>query len=259
MAGAPSPTPGISLDGRIVVVTGAGHGLGLAIARALAGAGARLVLADLDEPSARRACEEAEGAGTRAVPAGGDIATEAGCAAIAQIAGEAFGCVDGLVNNAGLLSALPLRPWEEIPVAEWDAVMSVNVRGTFLCTRAIAPLMRPHGGAIVNMSSGRALDPGVHRLHYATSKAGVLGLTRGLARELGPDRIRVNAVTPGYVQPDEPPAPGEAGPSFPADGRALERAMLSGDLTGVITFLLSDAAAFLTGQTINVDGGKILY
>ncbi|HWL46267.1 MAG TPA: SDR family oxidoreductase [Sphingomonadaceae bacterium] len=252
------PAP-IALDGRVVVVTGAGGGLGLAITRALARAGARLVVTDRDEAGAGRARDAAAAEGAEAVAAAGDIATEAGCAAVAEAARGGFGGVDGLVNNAGLLSALPLRRWDEIPVAEWDAVMAVNVRGMFLCARAIVPLMRPRGGAIVNMSSGRALDPGTHRLHYATSKAGVLGFTRALARELGPEGIRVNAVTPGYVVPDASGAPGHDGPAFAPDGRALGRAMESGDLTGVVAFLLSDAARFMTGQTINVDGGKILY
>ena len=171
------------------------------------------------------------------------------------------GRIDALVNNASLMSVLPRRSWLEIPVEEWDRVMAVNLRGMFLCCRAVVPAMRDRGhGKIINISSSRVWEGTPNRLHYTTSKAGVIGFTRALAREVGPWGITVNAVTPGNTQSDT-----QVGSSSPdylkgrIEGRAIARAQVPEDLVGAVMFLASPASDFMTGQTVNVDGGRMMH
>ena len=166
-----------------------------------------------------------------------------------------------LINNASMMSVLPRRSWMEIPVAEWDAVMGVNLRGLFLCSRAVVPTMRERGrGKIVNISSSRVWDGTPNRLHYTTSKAGVIGFTRALARELGEFGITVNAVTPGLTLSETQVA--STSNNYAATGttgRAINRDQFPEDLVGTVMFLSSAASDFITGQTINVDGGKAMH
>jgi 3-oxoacyl-[acyl-carrier protein] reductase len=166
-----------------------------------------------------------------------------------------------LVNNASLMSVLPRRSWLEIPVEEWDRVMAVNLRGLFLCSRAVFPAMRERGrGKIVNISSSRVWEGTPNRLHYTTSKAGVIGFTRALARELGEFGITVNAVTPGMTLSETQVATTSNNyVATRASGRALGRDQYPEDLVGTVMFLSSAASNFITGQTINVDGGKAMH
>ena len=190
-----------------------------------------------------------------------DVSDEASANAMAKAAIERFGGIDILVNNASMMSVLPRRSWLEIPVKEWDDVMAVNLRGLLLCSRAVGPAMRARGrGKIVNISSSRVWEGTPNRLHYTTSKAGVIGFTRALAREVGPWGITVNAVTPGNTQSDT-----QVGTSSPdylkgrIEGRAIARAQVPEDLVGAVMFLASAASDFMTGQTINVDGGRMMH
>lgn len=181
---------------------------------------------------------------------------------MAEAAARNFGGIDALVNNASMMSALPRRAWTEIPVEEWDRVMAVDLRGLFLCCRAVRPFMVERGkGKIVNVSSGRVLEGTPNRLHYTTAKAGVIGFTRALARELGPDRINVNVILPGLTLSDTQVASSPAG--YLNDEynqrRALKRDQYPEDLVGTVLYLLSDASDFVTGQSINVDGGKVMH
>jgi 3-oxoacyl-[acyl-carrier protein] reductase len=250
------------LRGRVVIVTGGGRGIGRVYATHLAAAGARVLVADLDGEAARGAEGEIRGEGGVALAEVVDISDPAATERMARAALGAWGQIDGLVNNASLMSSLPRRPWDQIPVAEWDRVMAVDLRGLFLCCRAVVPAMREAGrGRIVNISSTRVFEGTPNRLHYTTAKAGVIGFTRALARELGDFGIGVNVITPGLTRSDTQvasSAPGYLSGDYD-EQRAFKRAQLPEDLVGAVLFLLSDASAFITGQVLNVDGGKTLH
>jgi 3-oxoacyl-[acyl-carrier protein] reductase len=253
--------PRFDLRGRVVIVTGDGKGIGKVYAREFAGAGARVLAADIDGPAAEAVAADICASGGQAVGILTDIANPVSNEAMADAARRHFGGIDVLINNASLMSVLPRRSWLEIPVEEWDRVMAVNLRGMFLSCRAVFPAMRERGrGKIVNISSSRVWEGLPNRLHYTTSKAGVIGFTRALAREVGAFGITVNAVTPGLTQ-SETQVQSSSG-NYLADrvaGRALERVELPADLVGAVMFLSSAASDFMTGQTINVDGGKAMH
>jgi 3-oxoacyl-[acyl-carrier protein] reductase len=220
-----------------------------------------VVVADLDEPGARAVAAECEGSGVDALGLGVDVADEASVAAMAARLAERFGGADVLVNNAAIFATVPARrvPLADLGVEEWDRLMAVNLRGPFLCARALAPQMAERGGGrIVNISSGTAFHGGGAGLHYVTSKAGIIGLTRALARELGSKGITVNAVAPGAT-PTEATTPEErARQDATIAARAIPRAQTPDDIVGAVLFLASPAAAFITGQTLVVDGGRVL-
>jgi 3-oxoacyl-[acyl-carrier protein] reductase len=256
--------PFFDLAGRVVIVTGGGAGIGRVYGEHLAQAGAHVVLADIDGDAAAAAAQAIRDAGGQALGLRCDIADEASVRATVAATIERFGRVDGLVNNAALMSSLPRGAWHEITVADWDRVMAVNTRGLFLCCREVWPHMkRQGGGKIVNISSNRVFDGTPNRLHYTTSKAGVIGFTRALAREVGADHICVNAVAPGYTESDT-----QLATSDPAYARkmaelnarkAIPRTQVPTDLVGAVLFLLSPASDFLSGQTVNVDGGFVMH
>jgi len=253
--------PRFDLTGKVVVITGGGKGIGKVYAREFARAGARVVAADIDGDAATAVAADIGRDGGDALGIATDITDPGAVEALARAALERFGGVDVLINNASLMSALARRSWLEIPVDEWDRVMAVNLRGMFLCCRAFVPTMRQNGyGKIVNISSSRVWEGTPNRLHYTTSKAGVIGFTRALAREVGAWGITVNAVTPGNTQSDT-----QVGTSSPdylkgrIEGRAIARAQVPEDLVGTVMFLASPASDFMTGQTINVDGGRMMH
>jgi len=253
--------PRFDLTGKIVVITGGGKGIGKVYAREFARAGARVVAADIDGVAAEAVAGEIGREGGEALALATDIADAGATEAMAAAALERFGAIDVLVNNASLMSVLPRRSWLEIPVEEWDRVMAVNLRGMFLACRAVFPAMRAQGrGKIVNISSSRVWEGTPNRLHYTTSKAGVIGFTRALAREVGEFGITVNAVTPGMTQ-SETQVQSSSGNYLAARvaGRAIERVQYPEDLVGAVMFLSSPASDFMTGQTINVDGGKAMH
>jgi 3-oxoacyl-[acyl-carrier protein] reductase len=250
------------LAGRVVIVTGGGRGIGRVYSDAFAQAGMRVVLADIHGEEAESAAAAIRAAGGEALAVRTDISRPEDAQAMAEAAARQFGGIDALVNNASMMSALPRRAWTEIPLEEWDRVMAVDLRGLFLCCRAVRPFMVKRGkGKIVNVSSGRVLDGTPNRLHYTTAKAGVIGFTRALARELGPDRINVNVILPGLTLSDTQVASSPAG--YINDEynqrRALKRDQYPEDLVGTVLYLLSEASDFVTGQSINVDGGKLMH
>jgi 3-oxoacyl-[acyl-carrier protein] reductase len=245
------------LAGRLAVVTGAGQGLGRAFAARLLGEGARVVIADLDGAKAKAVAGElGEGAFAEEV----DVADAASVAALAERT-AALGTVDVLVNNASIFSTIEMRPFDEIPLTEWGRVLDVNVTGTYLCSRAFVAGMRAAGyGKIVNISSATVFIGRPLYLHYVTSKAAVIGLTRALASELGPDGIRVNAVTPGATETEVPRktvTPEQAERIIAA--QAIKRREIPDDVVGTVAFLAAPDSDFITGQTINVDGGAAFH
>lgn len=250
-----------SLKDKVVIVTGGGTGIGKVYSQRLAEMGARVVLADI---AAKEADEVAAGilkAGGEALAVATDVSDAAAVEAMVEKTVAKWGRVDGLVNNASLMSALPRGDWFKIPIEEWDRVMAVNLRGIFLCCRAVYPHMkRQKSGRIVNISSGRFWHGTPNRLHYSTSKAGVIGLTRSLAREVGDDNIGVNAVTPGLTLSETQMATSSSNYlGGQEQNRSFKRPQVPDDLVGTVLFLLSDASAFITGQTINVDGGQLMH
>jgi 3-oxoacyl-[acyl-carrier protein] reductase len=249
------------LTGRTVIITGGGKGIGKVYSEEFAKAGARVVAADIDGAAATSVVKALAAQSLEAVALTVDISSEESTQAMAQAALDRFGSIDVLVNNASLMSVLPRRSWVEISVDEWDRVMAVNLRGMFLSCRAVFPSMKARGrGKIVNISSSRVWEGTPNRLHYTTSKAGVIGFTRALAREIGEFGITVNAVTPGITQ-SETQVQSSSGNYLAARiaGRAIERVQVPSDLVGTVMFLSSPASDFITGQTINVDGGKTMH
>jgi 3-oxoacyl-[acyl-carrier protein] reductase len=250
-----------NLTGRVVIVTGGGKGIGKVYAEQFAKAGARVVAADIDGAAAKSVADALTDQGFEGLGLAVDISSEESTTAMAQAALDRFGAIDVLVNNASLMSVLARRSWMEIPVEEWDRVMAVNLRGMFLSCRAVFPVMRARKyGKIVNISSSRVWEGNPNRLHYTTSKAGVIGFTRALAREVGEFGITVNAVTPGMTQ-SETQVASSSGNYLAARvaGRAIERVQVPDDLVGAVMFLSTAASDFMTGQTINVDGGKAMH
>jgi NAD(P)-dependent dehydrogenase (short-subunit alcohol dehydrogenase family) len=247
------------LADKVVVVTGAGQGIGRAYARAIAEAGAAVAAADIDLDAVKEVAAELEGDGHRCIGVHVDVADEASTLAMAEEVEQQLGRIDGLVNNAALYAGLQLRGPLDIPVDEWDKVMAVNVRGPFLCSRAVVPAMRRAGGGnIVNQSSTGAWGSAA-LTHYTTSKAAVLGLTRSLAKSFGADDIVVNALAPGQIGTEATYGliPAERLERMSAN-QAIGRTGMPDDLCGAVVFLLSDGARFMTGQTLVLDGGLVM-
>lgn len=246
---------------KVVIITGAAQGIGATYAKALAEEGADIVIADiLDGTSVVR---EIEAKGGKAIAIKTDVADETSAAAMATAATQRFGRIDVLINNAAIYASLNLKPFEEIDVAEWDKVMAVNVRGPFVCAKAVVPYMKRNGyGRIVNISSGTPFKGTPNLLHYVTSKGAILTLTRALARELGDHGICVNTLAPGLVLSEGVIENAELRDRLTAPviaSRAIKRDQLPEDLITPLLFLASDDSAFMTGETLVVDGGSVMH
>ncbi len=251
----------MNVQGKVIVITGAARGIGQEYARYFGALGARVVAADISDCGQTLEAVKAE-RGT-AIGVKVDVASAASAEQMAHVAVDAFGRIDALVNNAALYGALKGGRFDAIAEADWDAAMAVNVKGIWNCCKAAVPAIREAGGgSIVNIASLAATYGMPYGLHYTTSKAAVIGLTRGLARELGRDNIRVNAVAPSAVL-TEGTREFFAGKTDKAletikMGQAIPRNLESSDLVGVVHWLVSDASALVTGQTIAVDGGTVM-
>jgi NAD(P)-dependent dehydrogenase (short-subunit alcohol dehydrogenase family) len=246
------------LADKVAIVTGGAAGLGFAYARRFLAEGARVVVADVVDPAP---AADTLGAAGRVLGVRIDVSDAGAARAMVQAAVARFGRVDVLVNNAAVFATLKPRAFDEIPEAEWDRVMAVNVTGIWNCVRAVAPVMRGQGGGrIVNVASAIVGKGTALLLHYVTSKGAVVAMTRALARELGPDGITVNAVAPGFVLSDGVRANPDIG-EFQIDAimraRSLKRDAFPEDIEGAVLFLASDDSAFMSGQTLVVDGGSV--
>jgi 3-oxoacyl-[acyl-carrier protein] reductase len=251
------------LQDRVIIVTGGAHGIGRVYGKGLAREGARVVVADVDGAGAEAAAKALNTSGYEALAVEVDVSQPEATERMARAAIERFGRIDGLINNAALFQrpAMSRVPFDQIPLAEWDRLMAVNVRGVFLCCRAVAPYMKQQRrGKIVNISSGTVFYGAPLALHYVTSKAGVIGLTRALARELGEYNINVNAVAPGLTLSMESESEARLAQNQQRiQARALKRTEVPQDLVGTIVFLCSSESDFMTGQTLVVDGGAQMH
>ena len=248
----------MTLSGKRVVVTGAGRGLGREFALHLAQLGARVLAVDLREELLRETAAAAEAQSLAVVTAVADVSSSQQTGALSDAARRALGGLDALVNNAAIVEGLRRRGFDEIDEDEWDRVLAVNVKGTWLCARALVGLMREAGGgSIVNMASEVAFSGSPGLAHYVASKAAVVGLTRTLARELGPSQIRVNAIAPGFI-PTQASQGMLAEAPYDTSGTPLGRVGQPADLLGALAFLVSDESSFVTGQTLLVNGGRLV-
>jgi NAD(P)-dependent dehydrogenase (short-subunit alcohol dehydrogenase family) len=246
------------LTGKAVLVTGAARGLGRAYAQALAAQGARVVAGDLN--SCEATLETIRNAGGEAIGVTLDVTVLEDCAAAVQAAIDRFGRLDALVNNAALYAQLRGGRFDSIPEAQWDRAMAVNVKGVWNGCKAAVPAMRAAGGgSIVNISSLAPVYGLPMALDYSASKGAVIGMTRSLARELGRDWIRVNAIAPSAVMTEGTAEYFgdrlEKSAQAIAASQTLKRNLEPGDLVGTVVYLVSDASRFMTGQTLMVDGG----
>jgi NAD(P)-dependent dehydrogenase (short-subunit alcohol dehydrogenase family) len=246
------------LAGLTIVVTGAGQGLGRAFARAFAAEGARIVIAELKPETGSSATEEVLASGGEAIFVQTDVTSVASADAMVARAIEAFGRLDVLVNNAAIYDGLHVAPLERLTTGEWDAVLAVNVRGTWNCARAVVPTMRRQGGGkIINLGSSSSLAGTPHMLHYVASKGAIEAMTRAMAVELGPSGITVNALVPGLTDSgatkrwDLP-----EGTDRPPIRPAIARPLTPDGLARAAVFLASADSDPMTGQSLVVNAGS---
>jgi NAD(P)-dependent dehydrogenase (short-subunit alcohol dehydrogenase family) len=244
-----------TLKDRIIIVTGAGGGMGRAFAQAFAAEGARLVCADRNIAGAR-ATARLLGRGAMAV--GMDVTSEADAQALAASVMEKHGRIDVLVNNAAIYAGLTRKPFWELSEDEWDRVQAVNVKGVWLCAKAVLPKMREQqSGKIINIASGTVFSGSPNWSHYVASKAAVIGLTRAMAKEAGAFGITANAIAPGFTLTDASINMIANAAAYNVDRGAIKRNAQAEDIVGTAVFLASPASDFITGQTIIVDGGRV--
>ncbi len=246
------------MNGKVVVITGAAQGLGRAYAESLAAEGAKVVVTDVQETDEAVAAVKA--AGGEAIGLQTDVTSDDSLAEMVEKAESSFGPIEVLINNASIFAALTLKPFTQISNDEWDAVMRVNVRGPFQATKAVLPSMKKNGrGKIINISSGTALRGAPMFPHYVSSKGAIIAQTRAISREIAEDNIHMNTIIVGLTESKGVTEHEQLGaikaPTLAM--RAIKRGMLPEDLIGTVLFLATEDSDFITGQSINVDGGAL--
>jgi len=245
------------LMGKVAIVTGGARHIGAVYARKLAAEGAAVVIADVLDGSA--VVNEIEAEGGKAIALRIDVSNDDDTSRMAADTVRAFGSIDVLVNNAAIFINIKRRPFDEITSEEWDRVSAVNIKGPFLCAKAVFPHMKQQrSGKIINISSSTVFSGTPLFLHYVASKAALIGMTRAVAREVGEYGICVNAIAPGLVEHEGQNAPKEF-TEFQLKARSLKRLETPQDLLGILVYLASSDSDFVTGQTMIVDGGSIFY
>ena len=252
------------LKDRVAIVTGGARGLGRAFALRLAQEGARvmvmnIMLSDKDLGDMKETVRLIEEIGGTAQFFDGDVTSEQDTKAMVEKTLTVFGGLHILINNAAIYDGLVRKPFDEISLDEWDRVMGVNVKGAFLSTRAVFPLMKQQEyGKIVNLCSETAFTGSHGFVHYVSSKGGVLGLTRALAVELGPYNICINAIAPGFTDTEASRSLTDV-KQYDTSKTPLKRVGMPEDITGAALFLASPESDFITGQTLVVDGGRYMH
>lgn len=242
------------LEDQVAIVTGAAQGLGRAFCAKLAAEGARIVAADLNLDGATATALEIGG---DAMALQVDVSKEADTFKMAEATWARCGRIDILVNNAGIYQGLTRKTFDEIPMDEWERVMAVNLKGPWLCARAVIPTMKKQRrGKIINISSATFFSGSPLMAHYVTSKGGVIALTRAMAKEVGEYGICVNAIAPGFTLTEASRSLRSDAETYAVDRGAIRRAEQPEDLVGTVAFLASSESDFITGQTIIVDGGR---
>lgn len=244
------------MKNKVVIITGAAGGLGRTFALAFAKEGATVVASDINEKEAQATVDLIEAAGGEAIAVKTDVSDENSTKDLANKTITTFGQIDILVNNAAIYAGLERKPFYEISVDEWDKVMNVNLKGAWLCSKAVVPYMKESGGKIIHISSATVMSGSPNWAHYVASKGGVIGLTRSMAREVGDFNINVNAVAPGFTLTDASLGLMENAENYGVNRGAIKRASKAEDIVGAVLFLASQNSDFISGQTIIVDGGK---
>jgi 3-oxoacyl-[acyl-carrier protein] reductase len=248
------------LKEKVIIVTGGGHGIGKAYCFGFGRSGSRVVVADIDRPAAEQVTAQiTKETGSEVLATHVDVADEKSTKDMVAAALERFARIDVLINNAAIFATVPMNRGriETITSDEWDKLMAVNLKGLFFCCRAVLPTMRAQkSGKIINIASGTVFNGSPGRIHYVTAKAGTIGFSRTLAREVGDDNIQVNVLAPGNTLSEENPTEEMIRFRQSSIGsRALQRVQVPQDVVGAMLFLASPLSDFITGQTINVDGG----
>ncbi len=245
---------------KVILITGGGRGLGRAYAHRLGAEGARIAIAEIDASAGSATTDELCKSGTDAIFIETDVSSKDATEKMAAAILDRWGQIDGLVANAGLANSVGGKTYDEISIEDWDRIMRVNVRGTWLTCRAVAPHMqkRRHG-SIVTVGSDTAMWGSPRLLHYVTSKGAVEAFTRAMARELGTDGVRINCVVPGLLNNDATAGVPKLKREWNIQNRAIAREGTVEDITGLVSFLLSDDASFITGQLIVADGGLVFH
>ena len=252
------------LKNKVVIVTGAARGLGRAFSQRFAAEGAKVVCADISDASETVSLIKADGGEALCVHV--NISDFASVQEMCKLAEDTYGGIDGLVNNAAIYAGIAMEPFHLITEEEWDRVMNVNVKGTWLCCKAVYPYMiKRGGGSIVNIASASILEGNPFFAHYTAGKGAVWALSRSISRVVGEQGIRCNSITPGYTMTEASkslagdPESFQKNYDYSIQTRAIHRAMEADDVVGGVLFLLSDDSAFMTGQNMNIDGGCINY
>ncbi len=245
------------LKEKVAIVTGGARGLGKAFSIALAKEGARIMVVDIAD--FEETLREIQSSGQVAKGLKADVSVEEDTLRMAEETFKTFGRIDILVNNAAIIYGLLRKPFFEIDPQLWDKVMTVNVKGPWLCTKAVFPYMKQQGkGKVINLASETFFTGSHGFVHYVASKGGVVGLTRALAVELGPYNITINAIAPGFTDTEASRSIADV-TKYDISRTPLGRLQQPKDLIGAVIFLASDESDFITGQVLLVDGGRVMH